>query len=341
MKSFVVFEDGHLDFAELPMPVIGDYDALVKVESCGVCNGTDGKIVHKTFKGIDTYPVVLGHEGIGRVVEIGAKVTSFAVGDLVTMPYINNLPEGYTSGWGTYSEYNVVGDAKAMEADGLIPDEYMYGQQKLPADFDPVSSAMIITFREVLSAFRVFDIQANQSLVVLGLGPVGLSFVKFAKLLGVGPIIAFDCQDGKLELAKKMGADYAFNNQTVDMVETVRSICPDGVDHALDAVGVVSFLNTGLEMIKSGGKIDVYGISAQMSCPIDWSKCPYNWTIQFNQFPSKLNEGAALGQIVNWIQTGVLDPNDFISDVFDFADIKKAFEKIENRQTDLKMVVKM
>ena len=103
MRSYVVYADGSKKIVrDMPIPKIGDYDALVKIESCGVCNGTDTKIIHGKFKGIDQYPVVLGHEGVGRVVEIGAKVKNYEIGDLVLMPYWADVPEGYSCGWGTY-----------------------------------------------------------------------------------------------------------------------------------------------------------------------------------------------------------------------------------------------
>lgn len=341
MKSYVVFEDQTCKIVDgMPMPTYGDYDALVKIESCGVCNGTDSKIIHGKFKGVDQYPVVLGHEGVGRIVAKGSRVTNFEIGDLVLMPYWSDVPEGYFSGWGTYSEYNIVTDALAQEKDGIIPMEFSYGQRKLPRDFDPVSSAMIITFREVLSTMKAFGFESNKSLVVLGLGPVGLSFVQFAKLTGMGPIIAIDIADEKLALAKKYGADCTINSKTADIVSTVRQICPEGVDFSLDAVGVTSFINTSLEIIKPDAKVCVYGISANMTETVDWSKCPYNWTLHFHQFPSKKAESEAHDQIVNWIQMGILKPEEYVSHVYDFEDIDKAFENIENKVQTMKMVIK-
>lgn len=340
MKSYVVYADQSCGIVDMPMPKYGDYDALVKIESCGVCSGTDMKIIHGKFKGVDKYPVVLGHEGVGRVIEKGKKVTNFEIGDLVLMPYWSDVPEGYSSAWGTYSEYNIVTDARAMKKDGLIPEPFSYGQCKLPSDFDPVSSAMIITFREVLSTMKRFGFEANKSIVILGLGPVGLSFVRFARLTGMGPIIAMDIQDAKLELAKKMGADYVINSKDTDIVSAVRRICPDGVDFTLDAVGINSFINTALELIKPDAKVCVYGISEKMDMQLDWSKCPYNWTLHFHQFPSKLAEAEAHLQIVNWIREGVLNPNDFVSHVFDFKDIDRAFDVIKNREPAMKMVIR-
>lgn len=341
MKSYVVYEDGTRKIVDgMPMPKYGEYDALVKIESCGVCKGTDIKIIHGEFKGIDQYPVVLGHEGVGRVVEKGSKVTNFEIGDLVLMPYWSDVPEGYSSGWGTYSEYNIVTDALAQEKDGIIPEEFSYGQRKLPKDFDPVSSSMIITFREVLSTMKAFGFEANKSLVVLGLGPVGLSFVQFAKLSGMGPIIAIGNSDERLEVAKKFGADYLINGKNTDIVEAVREICPEGVDFSLDAVGVSSFINTSLDIIKPDAKVCVYGISSNMTETVDWSRCPYNWNLEFHQFPSKKGESEAHDQIVNWIQMGILNPNDYISHVYDFEDIDKAFDNIENKVPTMKMVIK-
>ena len=341
MKGYVVYPDGTCGFDELPMPKYDAYSALVKMESCGICNGTDMKIIHHKFKGIPyDKPIVLGHEGVGRVIEKGEKVKNFEIGDLVILPFIGDAPEGYTSAWGSYAEYNVVSDAAAMEADGLIPDDFMYAQQKLPADIDPVNAAMIITFREVLSTMKIFGMEPNKSITILGLGPVGLSFVKFARLMGMGPIIALDIVEEKLKLAKEYGADYVFNSKEVNVEKEVRGICPDGVDFVLDAVGIPAFINTGLSIIKPSAKICVYGISPINKGEIDWSRCDYNWTLQFNQFPSKKLEAEAHSQILNWMKLGVLDPADYVSHVFDFKDLNEAFAKIERREPMMKMVVK-
>ena len=340
MKSYVVYKDHTCGFEEMPMPKYGEYDALVKLESCGVCTGTDTKIIHGKFKSIDTYPVVLGHEGVGRVIAIGSKVRTFKEGDLVLMPYWSDVPEGYTSGWGTYSEYNIVTDAMAQEADGIIPQPFSYGQRKLPSDFDPVDSSMIITFREVLSTLKQFGLEPNKSLLVFGMGPVGLSFVQFAKFLGIGPVIAMDRHDNKLELAKKVGADYVFDTNKCDIKEAIQSVCPNGIDYVLDAVGYNDLMNIALDCLVDEGKICVYGISSVTNYQLDWSRCAHNWTIQLHQFPSKKAESDAHDQIVHWIRCGILDPKMYISHVFPFGETDKAFQVSANREPALKMVIK-
>lgn len=99
MRSFAVDEKGKLDFVEVPMPTYDDFSALVKMEACGVCNGTDSKLVHGTFKKWHDYPALLGHEAVGRVVEKGRHVTAFDVGDLVLLPFVDGPTGGYHSAW--------------------------------------------------------------------------------------------------------------------------------------------------------------------------------------------------------------------------------------------------
>ena len=339
MKAFVVQEDGRRGLEEVPMPQYGPYEARVKLLSCGVCNGTDMKIIHKKFKGVEDYPVILGHEGVGEVLEIGDKVKYLKPGDRVLLPFIGQPPEGYASAWGTYAEYNLVTDYRAMLEDGLTPEDFAYAQRTIPADFDPVDAAMIITLREVYSTMGNFGLTAGKSLAILRLGPVGLCFVRLAKLTGMGPILAMDIDDEKLELARQLGADYILNTRGKSIPEEVKKFVPDGVDIALDAVGVTGFIGDGMAIIKPNAKVCVYGISEQMNAPLDWSKNPYNWTLQFNQFPDKKLEGAVHDQIIQWIQEGKLDMRFFVSHRIPFATMNEAFEKIERREKMLKMVV--
>ena len=181
MRSLSVDQNGKLSVVNLSMPVWNDCQALVKTCSCGVCNGTDMKLIHRTFKNYSTYPALLGHEAVGRVMEIGKNVTKYKPGDIVLLPFLYGEQDGYYSGWGGYSEYTVVGDehAFALAGKGIGTPHYDEGclaQTILkPEDqVNPVNASMIITFREVLSAIRRFGFSANESIVIFGAGPVGL-----------------------------------------------------------------------------------------------------------------------------------------------------------------------
>ncbi len=346
MKTLIVDATGSLSVTEIPVPEYGECQALVKMRSCGVCNGTDMKLIHRTFKNFNTYPAILGHEGVGEVVAVGAKAASFKVGDIVLLPFLEQPVGDLTPGWGAYSEYAVVGDAAAYIANGMGEGTPFWNEGYLaqsiirPEDkADVVEASMIITFREVLSAIRRFGWKPNESVLIFGAGPVGLCFTKFAKLLGLKTVITTDVADAKVEGALKAGADYAFNSVKVDVNKEVKTLFPDGIDYVVDAVGINSLINQAMGLIKYNGKICCYGISPKLGMDLSWADAPYNWTLQFVQWPSKKEEGEAHSQIMAWINQGVLKPMDFISDVVPFEHILDAFDLVEAKKPDTKKIV--
>jgi len=346
MRGLAVNREGKLSVPELSMPACGECQALVKTLSCGVCSGTDGKLIHGTFKDMREYPLLLGHEGVGRVVEVGRRVSKYKVDDVVLLPFLYSAQDGYFSGWGAYCEYAVVGDegAFALAGQGVgTPDydESCWAQTVIRPDdcADPVGASMIITFREVLSAMRRFAFQANESIVIFGAGPVGLCFTRFAKLLGMGPVVTVDINDNKANLASRMGADVVINSEKQDAEAQIRRLFPGGADNIVDAVGVNALINQAMKLVKYGGKLCRYGISADLNMQLDWSGGPYNWTLQFLQFPSKRDEYQAHSQVMAWINAGILDPSAFISDVIPFERITDAFDLVEKQLPTTKKIV--
>lgn len=346
MRGLAVDKKGCLSVPKLSMPAYNNCQALVKTLSCGVCNGTDSKLIHGTFKNMGQYPMLLGHEGVGRVLEVGKSVTKYKVGDMVLLPFLYEEQGGYANGWGAYCEYAVVGDegafARAGKGAGTPEyDEGCYAQSVIhPGDkVDAVGAAMIVTFREVLSAMRRFGFRENESVLIFGAGPVGCCFIQFAKLLGMYPVIAVDINDEKTAIATQMGADIVINSARQDVEQEVKKLFADGVDNIVDAVGVNALLNMAMRLVKYNGKICGYGISANMGMQLDWSGAPYNWSLNFVQFPSKYEEYLAHSQIMAWINAGIVNPYDFISDVVEFSNILDAFALVEKKLGTTKKIV--
>lgn len=343
MKTLIVEKDGALHVEDIPIPEIDETSALVRVLASGIC-GTDKKILHGTFKGFDSYPCLLGHEAVGEVVKVGSKVKYLKVGDKVITPYVDEGPGGYTTIFGALSEYTVVHDWKAMDELGIgrgTPGfvDYYQIQKKIPPHFDNVSSVMLITLREVLAATRHFGFKADKSIVIFGAGAVGLSFAKMAKILGMSPVILTDVLPEKAEDAKKVDADFFIDSSKEDVVAVVRNICPEGVDYVLDAVGVNSIINTAMKLIASCGQILVYGISPKLGMEIDWGDAPYNWSLQFFQYPEKEEEAAAHEQLVSWIEQKIIDPGMFVSHTFSFDHILDAFDLFMSGKPTKKIVI--
>ena len=327
MRTLVVEKDGSLSIRQVNKPRYNEYQALVKTIACGMC-GTDIKLCHRTFKGFpeSVYPIMLGHEGVGEVVEIGAKVTSFKIGDKVLLPFVDPDPEnlpGLGSGWGALSEYAVVCDPANPDA----PD-CAFAQTVLGDDIDPVDATMLVTFREVLSCIRYFGIQPTDSVVVIGCGPVGQTYIKFLHLCGVKNLVACDIIPEKLEAARQHGAAWTINSRETNATAEVRRLFPEGVDFVLDAAGFPSIVNQGMTMIKDRGAVLCYGVPEKEEITIDFSKCDYNWRVIYQQMPRKREEGAAHEQVMNWIRSGELVVRDFISDYFDFDDAIEAYNKL-------------
>ena len=264
MRTLVIGKDGTLSIQEVNKPRYNEYQALVKTIACGMC-GTDIKLCHRTFKGFpeSVYPIMLGHEGVGEVVELGAKCTTFKIGDKVLLPFVDPDPEnlpGLGSGWGAMSEYAVVCDPAAPNA----PD-CAFAQTVLDDDIDPVDAAMLVTFREVLSCIRYFGIKPTDSVVVIGCGPVGQTYIKFLHLVGVKNLVACDIVPEKLEAARQHGATWTINSKEADATAEVKKLFPEGVDFVLDAAGFPSIVNQGMTMIKDRGAVLCYGVPEKKS----------------------------------------------------------------------------
>jgi threonine dehydrogenase-like Zn-dependent dehydrogenase len=123
------------------------------------------------------------------------------------------------------------------------------------------------------------------------------------------------------------------------MVKEVREICPGGVDYVLDAVGFLGLINQSMEIIRDRGKICCYGISPDASMQLDWSKAPYNWTLCFQQMPSKKEEADAYNQVLAWLRSGTINLKDYISDYVAFKDVISAFDRVAKRDIALKCIV--
>jgi len=344
MQTLIVDQQGQLRIVEVDRPTYNDYQALVKVLSCGICNGTDTKLIHQMFKGVGSnqYPLMLGHEAVGRVVEIGKNVQGLSIGDLALLPFNESLSL-FGSAWGAFSEYAVVNDYESMKTSDKFDSDILgcaLAQTKLPNDLDPIQAVMIITLREVLSSIKIFQIEPEDSVVVFGCGPVGLTFIKLLHLMKVRTIIAIANKDTQIEEARNMGADHVLDSRTAQIDHEVRVLKPEGVHAVIDAVGKSEIINQAMPLLIDQGKICCYGISSNQSAEIDWSKAPYNWQLIFQQFPSKWDEANAHEQIMSWLQTGDIDLSDFISDIFPFSDVVHAYELLWNKNIGKKCVIR-
>jgi threonine dehydrogenase-like Zn-dependent dehydrogenase len=343
MKALVVERDGSVSIREAPIPQYNDYEVLVKIQASAIC-GSDIKILHNTLKSYSDYPTILGHEGVGEICEVGKKVRNLKIGDKLVGARIFGKCGDYFSFMGAMAEYAIAGDLEAMVEDELEVNEDIVSKyvsrRKIPNALDSVGATMILTFREVYAAVKRWNFTAGQNIVVYGAGPVGLSFVKFAKLIGMNPVICVDIDDQKVINAKAIGADHVFNSKKTDVDQEIRKLFPNGADILLDAVGVPSLINNNLKLVKYSGQICVYGITPTNELLMNWQEAPYTFDLRFGQWMLNTQNAAVHEEIVQMMLDGKLDGMDFISDVFSFEDSPEAIEMFKAHKNQKKIVLK-
>lgn len=330
MKSLAVTSPGILEIVETAIPCIDEYEVLVRTEASYICNGTDSAIIAGKMPGIssDGYPLLLGHESVGIVQKIGAKVRNFTIGDRAIGGLLLNIADTYKSGWGGHSEYTVICDIRAMIQDGAAPPNFNETYKimtTVPKDISPEQAGMLCVWREVYSGLVYdFGLKADDSVAVFGAGPVGLSFVRFMHLLGFTRIVVFDPVESKRALALGLGANKAAapNNAEFDALERF--------DAVIDAVGSNGIINQALTMIKPAGKVCVFGVVKEKSVTIEKSDAPYNFQILFHQWPTRDYEYAAQEPLINWIRSGELRSEDFVTARFPFSKALEAVETLRN-----------
>jgi threonine dehydrogenase-like Zn-dependent dehydrogenase len=330
MLSVAVTEPDKLQIVDVPEPTPGSYEARIKTEVACLCNATDRKLIEGHFPGVEDYPLLLGHETLGIVDAIGEKVRSFKVGDRVVGGLLLQTTDpAYASGWGGFSEYVLAGDHKAMVEDGVATAEHGWLEvyeimRVVPKSISIEDAVMLCTWREVYGAFADFHLKPGDDIVIFGAGPVGLSFVKFARLLGLNEIYVVDLILEKRKLALDMGATAVFapdDARLANLVEKRGQL----FDAIIDAVGKEGIINAALPMVKMGGSVCVYGVIDTPAITVKKDTGPYNFNLFIHQWPTRVQEHAAQEPLIEWIKAGKLSYTDFISVEFSIRDIADAF----------------
>ncbi|MDR1042943.1 MAG: alcohol dehydrogenase catalytic domain-containing protein [Clostridiales Family XIII bacterium] len=343
MKAFVVEKDYSWSVKDVSEPKLNPFTAKVKTLGCAVC-GSDAKILHGTLKGTPSsmYPLVMGHEAVGEVVETGERVTSFKVGDKVLCPYNFGL-DGYGSAWGAFAEYGTVFDIHAEGAEALGPVAGRLGQRQtiVPEYIDPLEATVMITLRETLGACRRFRMDANESVAVYGLGPVGISFIKFLSLRGLKPIIGVSNSQSKLDQGLAAGADFVVNASDPQKREKILDIAPKGLDHVLDAAGITDIYNEAMGILKEDGQIAAYGVPGDQSMTLDWSgNSHYNFILNFYQMSDVGLDYWASNQVNALVKSGDVVLSDYVEGYFPFSDICDVMDRFLRKEYKKKVVIK-
>ena len=331
MKAIVVTAPGELDFVDLPQPKYHQFECLVRVRACGLCNGTDMKMIDGTLGNVqERYPVLLGHEAVGEIVEVGSKVKSFRMGDLITDPVPAVDVDTVSPGCAGFCEYGVVQDLAVMDDMGIDSTAYRPLTRRaalVREDMPPVDAAMLVTFKETLSALRNFGVVTGSDVLIYGDGPNGLSLAFCARHLGASHVAIVGHWDQRLERIQRVArADCVVNSRTADVDE---ALAGRQFDVVIDAVGSVRVIREGLQRIRTCGKLAVFGVLKNTEPDFGIRDFPNGAALQMLSWPIGANDVHA--DVVNMVLEGALSPAEFYSHVAPWQKIREAVAAVRSR----------
>jgi threonine dehydrogenase-like Zn-dependent dehydrogenase len=268
MLAAIFEEEGKLVVREVPIPALRTpQDVLVRVEVCGVC-GTDIRFlaippVIRAKKG-----VILGHEYIGQVVEVGEAASHLQPGDRVAV--IPDLPCGHcrfcAEGRPNLCEsmVSIGGDVDGGFAHyALAPAKGLY---KISSDLPVEEGAFIELLSCVLGGVQKAALLPGEDVVIVGAGPAGLVYMKVFQAAGAGKVIMVEVSPWRIEFARQAGADLVLNPRETDLRLAVQAVTDGGAHVVVDAVG--SQVTAAMSVARRGGRIIVFGEDHKAECTI-------------------------------------------------------------------------
>ncbi|AQY65742.1 MULTISPECIES: alcohol dehydrogenase AdhP [Pseudomonas] len=260
MKAAVVAQGQRVNVIEKTLRPLKHGEALLKMQCCGVCH-TDLHVKNGDFG--DKTGVILGHEGIGIVQQVGPGVTSLKPGDRASVAwffqgcghceYCNSGNEtlcrnvknsGYTVDGAMAEECIVVADYSVKVPDGLDS-----------AAASSVTCAGVTTYKAV----KVSNIRPGQWIAIYGLGGLGNLALQYAKNVFNARVIAVDINDDQLQFAREMGADLVINSRNEDAAKVIQEKVGGAHAAVVTAVAKVAF-NSAVDALRAGGRLVAVGL---------------------------------------------------------------------------------
>lgn len=340
MKALVFEGPEQIAIREVPVPKPGFGEVIIQVTLTTIC-GTDLHILH------GEYPVkrglIIGHEPVGRIHEIGPGVTGYALGDRVLVAAITPCGqcgfclEGHSSqcggpigGWrfgntinGAQAEYLLVPHAQANLA--KIPDGLSDRQVVLLADIASTG----------FSAAESGGVKLGDSVAVFAQGPIGLCATVGARLRGAAKIIAVEGDPFRKEMAKNIGANIVLDANDPDVVASIKAATGGaGVDVAIEALGLQATFENALRSLKPGGTLSSLGVySGKLVIPLD----PFAAGLGDHKIVTTLCPGGKerMRRLLALVSEGRVDLTPLLTHTFPLDRITEAYDLFGSRKDNV------
>ena len=339
MKAAVLYGEGDLRLVDdYPVPEPGPGEVLIRVAACAIC-GTDPKILAHGWPNHPPYgQFIFGHEFTGTVATLGEGVTELAVGDPVAVePHKGcgvcaNCRDGYYTTCLNYGNQAKGHRHYGFSANGGYAEyalNHVNSVYRLPETM-PLDEATLITTAatSLYGIRRIGGIQAGETVLVSGPGPIGLLSVVMARLLGAGTIVLAGTRPERLELGCRLGADVTINVREEDAAARVLALTNGvGADVVLECAGTAQAAADAVEFAKKNGRVALVGIYSEPA-PLNVNKI-VQWNITVAG--SKAEGERSLAQALALLGRRQVDLKPLITHTFPLSQGHAAFETAGKR----------
>ncbi len=337
MKQQVMTAPGAIEFREVPTPVPGPGQVLVKIMEIGVC-GSDIHVYHGEHP-FTKYPVTQGHEVSGEIAALGEGVTGLAVGERVTIEPQVYCGHCYPC---THGKYNLCEELKVMgfQTTGTASEYFAVDAAKvtpLPAGMSFDQGAMIEPTAVAVHAVKRAGDVKGLKIAVLGAGPIGILVAQAARALGAASVLVTDISDHRLSKAKECGADHVCNTRSKDFGEALtEAFGPDKADVIYDCAGNDITMGQAIAHARKGSTIILVAVYAGMAkvdlAVLNDHELDLNTTMMYRH--EDYVDAIAL------VEAGKIRLEPLMSKHFAFQDYLAAYQYIDaNRETTMKVLI--
>lgn len=335
MKAVEVTKPKVVTIMERPIPDIQEDEVLVKVKAAGIC-GSDVHIYHGK-NAFATYPRVVGHEFVGEIMKVGARVKDIQIGDKVAVDPVIACGHCYPCRIGrpnVCKSLNVLG----VHRDGGYQ-EYVAvaGAQvhKLPQDISWEIAALVEPYTIAAQVIERGRLVAGDTVLICGAGPIGLIILQTVKMAGARVAI-MDIIEARLNRAQEMGADLVINAKTSDMTTEMMAFTNnEGASLIFEATGNIDVLETCIHSIaSSAGRVVVLGFSTELV------KIPQVdiMSRELEIIGTRLNK-RKFPQVIEWFAKRLVQPEKILTHTFPFEEAAKAFEFMDTHPEEVCKIV--
>ncbi|MDR1927496.1 MAG: zinc-binding dehydrogenase [Oscillospiraceae bacterium] len=343
MKGYGMFCIGKPGWLEKELPACGPLDALIRPTVVAPCS-SDTHAMHGGAG--EKRNRILGHEAVGVVTETGALVTKFQPGDTVVVPCTTPdwLAPGVQNPVSFAHDERPMGSFKFLSSkDGVFAERFHVNQAdanlvKLPEGIAPEAALMTVDMMSTgFHGAELAEIGFGDTVVVIGIGPVGLMAAAGAALAGAGRLIAVGTRPNCVRAAKEYGATDIISYKDGDIVQQVMALTGSGADRVIVAGGNQNTLGQAVAMTRETGiiaNVNFFDAQDVLSFPaLHWGLGMANKTIRGGFCPGGARR---IEKLLAMIANGRIDPTKIISHRFQgFAAIEEAFALMDQKTPDL------